>query len=394
MFRRDFLKNSLLTTATIFLSQKNFVARVTAKANRILIIGAGISGLVAAYELDKLGHDIIILEAQSRVGGRVLTLREPFAENQYGEAGAARIPIDHDLTQKYIKEFNLPLVLFYPRVGKFIRLKNGKAQPVGWDKFADETEVVMSLNKPEFWHKIQGGNDRLPQAFAERLKKKIKLGARVVKIARINDSVEVSFIQNGKIENIKADFIVCTIPFTVLKKIEFSPVLSAAKQEIINKTKYDAAARVFVQAKRRFWEEAELNGFAFGADNAEIWNVTYGQKGTRGILQTYLRGEFAEKITALAPAARLAKTIRDLEKLFPGSRENVIGGVSKCWSEDPFSEGAWAHLLPKERELFYQPENRIFFAGEHLSDYGSWMQGAFISGLRAVKQLSEENVKS
>ena len=173
-----------------------------------------------------------------------------------------------------------------------------------------------------------------------------------------------------------------------MKKIEFSPSLSTAKQEIIHKTKYDSASRVFVQTKRRFWEDAKLNGFAFGADNAEIWNVTFGQNGTSGILQTYLRGEFAEKMAALAPDARLTKTIEDLEKLFPLLRENAVGGASKCWSEDLFSEGAWAHLLPKERELFYNPENRIFFAGEHLSDYGSWMQGAFISGLRVVEQLS------
>src|SRR5688500_12019259 len=109
MNRRDFLKNSLLTASSIFLSSKFSLGMFSLKPNKILIVGAGLSGLVAAYELDKRGHDVVVLEAQNRIGGRVLTLREPFAENLYAEAGAARIPFDHDLTRKYIKEFNLPL---------------------------------------------------------------------------------------------------------------------------------------------------------------------------------------------------------------------------------------------------------------------------------------------
>ena len=45
---------------------------------RVIIVGAGMAGLVAAYELLRAGHDPLVLEAQQRVGGRILTLREPF----------------------------------------------------------------------------------------------------------------------------------------------------------------------------------------------------------------------------------------------------------------------------------------------------------------------------
>src|SRR5687768_354184 len=48
-------------------------------AKRVLIIGGGMAGLVAAYELRRRGHDALVLEAQGRVGGRVYTLRAPFA---------------------------------------------------------------------------------------------------------------------------------------------------------------------------------------------------------------------------------------------------------------------------------------------------------------------------
>ncbi|MGH8875620.1 MAG: flavin monoamine oxidase family protein, partial [Acidimicrobiia bacterium] len=75
---------------------------------RVIVIGAGLAGLVAGYELLRMGHDPLILEAQNRVGGRVFTLRD-FAPGLYAEAGAMRIPRAHDLTLAYCEEFGLEL---------------------------------------------------------------------------------------------------------------------------------------------------------------------------------------------------------------------------------------------------------------------------------------------
>ncbi|MFD2354188.1 FAD-dependent oxidoreductase [Nonomuraea ferruginea] len=51
-------------------------APVARPRKRVLVIGAGMAGLVAAYELMRQGHEPVVLEAQQRVGGRVLTLRD------------------------------------------------------------------------------------------------------------------------------------------------------------------------------------------------------------------------------------------------------------------------------------------------------------------------------
>jgi monoamine oxidase len=75
---------------------------------RVIVIGGGLAGLVAAFELDRQGHEPLVLEAQNRVGGRIYTLRD-FAPGLYAEAGGMRIPRAHDLTLEYCRLFGLQL---------------------------------------------------------------------------------------------------------------------------------------------------------------------------------------------------------------------------------------------------------------------------------------------
>ena len=83
---------------------KNFQSE---RPKKVIIVGAGLAGLSAAYELLEAGHDPLVLEAQHRVGGRIYTMREPFSRGLYGEAGAMRIPRSHELTMAYIEKFGL-----------------------------------------------------------------------------------------------------------------------------------------------------------------------------------------------------------------------------------------------------------------------------------------------
>ncbi|WP_226581318.1 flavin monoamine oxidase family protein [Halobacillus litoralis] len=77
-------------------------------SKNILIVGAGMAGLVAGSLLKKAGHSVKIIEGNDRVGGRVYTLREPFTKGQYLDVGAMRFPDTHNLTFEYIRKFNLP----------------------------------------------------------------------------------------------------------------------------------------------------------------------------------------------------------------------------------------------------------------------------------------------
>jgi monoamine oxidase len=349
------------------------------------------AGLVAGYELVKSGHDVTILEARTRPGGRVHTLREPFSDGLYAEAGAARIPDEHENTLKYVKQFDLPLEPFYPDRLSTVRLDRDAREEVPIDGFTDALSRNLGPDlggKPERWHKIKGGSDLLPKAFADRLAEKIHYGAAVGRIEQDAKQARVVFMEAGRKQAFTADNVLCTIPFSVLRNIEL-PALTSRKREVIERTHYDAVSRVYLQTRNRYWEDKGLSGFAFTSGNIEIWQPTWSQPGPRGILMTYARPGEAERITKLKEKDRIAVTFKQLDGIFGGLRENFERGATKCWTEDEWSRGAWAMVGLSDFFTAVTPEGRIHFAGEHLSPWVSWMQGALSSGLRAVKEIEE-----
>lgn len=93
------------------------------RGRRVAVLGAGVAGLVAAYELMQAGFDVTVLEARNRVGGRCWTLRAGdvirhkrgetqtvgFDEGQYFNAGPARLPSHHTAMMGYCRELGVPL---------------------------------------------------------------------------------------------------------------------------------------------------------------------------------------------------------------------------------------------------------------------------------------------
>ncbi len=110
--RRDFLR--VTAAAVSLISRPSSGARQGRgkTADPVVVVGAGLAGLRAADVLHRAGTPVVVLEARSRPGGRVHTIRAPFAEGLYAEAGAIRIPPQHETVIQLAKEHGLNLVPF------------------------------------------------------------------------------------------------------------------------------------------------------------------------------------------------------------------------------------------------------------------------------------------
>ncbi len=122
---------------------------------RVIIVGAGLAGLSAAYELTQAGHEVMVLEARMRPGGRVLTLREPFSDGLHAEAGAVFILDNNDFTMKYVSMFDLPLVPFFGR-GRSVyhvrgRMIDRTGEPIEWPvDLTPEEKAIDPDGRPDW----------------------------------------------------------------------------------------------------------------------------------------------------------------------------------------------------------------------------------------------------
>ena len=450
------------------------------RARRVIVVGAGLAGLCAAYELLAAGIEVTVFEARTRPGGRVHTLREPFADDLAAEAGAMSIASSHDVALHYARLFELPLVAFSAPGGAFVvhlrgrRLLIGPGEPPpawpvdltdeerrlgrrgmhekywgrelalaagadapGWppaelrpvdqvtlgdlwrrngasegavtvlrlgflDLLGDGVDSYSALDGiretaerlPGDEHfRIDGGNDRLPRAFASRLRDQIHYGAAVVRIAHDDDGVRVGVRDASGVHEVAADRVVCAIPFSVLRDVEVTPAFGVEKERAVRELPNTSVTRVYLQFRTRFWQAAGLiGGASTDLPIMDLHNLTDGQPGPRGILEAYAAGPQARHLAAMSAAERLDFVLDQAGQVFPGLRSEFEGGTSVCWDEEPWSKGAYAWFRPGQMTALgphlARPEGRVHFAGDQTSSRPGWMEGALASGQRAAAEIA------
>jgi monoamine oxidase len=137
-------------------------------AKKVIVAGAGITGLCCGYELMKSGHDVVVLEANGRHGGHVFTGRDGLSEGLYADYGADHITKPgYERFFEYVKEFNLTAIPYPNAEGSeaapdmdALKMIDGKfysramlADPAVLKKFGfNEREVTFLSHNP--WYAL------------------------------------------------------------------------------------------------------------------------------------------------------------------------------------------------------------------------------------------------
>jgi monoamine oxidase len=407
------------------------------------VLGAGLAGMAAAKSLVDAGHDVTLLEAQERAGGRIHTVRGP--DGLFVEAGATHLVGDPHLIAlldelgvaygrprrrtglshpQYFEGTRTVLgpeeepqetstlsadeQKLYDRLSMadFLRAEGRSPGFVAWvaETFmpgdAIEQSSALSLMREAAsivgeiaqggGGRISGGSDKLPAALAARLGERIRYRAVVRRLEQDANAVRIAFEHDGMLQQLEADRVVCAIPYTVLRTLDLP--FSAAKRRVIDEMRMAPVARIWARSRRRFWSERGESGTAdTDLGVGMVKDETELQEGAAGILGAYVTRDRARALCRLSEAARLEAAVADFDKVHPGLRDAFVDGGSKCWDDDPFARGAYCWFATGQLSTFGEaltaPEGRIHFAGDHTSHRPGFMHGALASARRVVAEV-------
>ena len=254
---------------------------------------------------------------------------------------------------------------------------------------------------------IVGGADRLPAAFAARLKSKPRMGAEVVRLEQDpvrGRATAVYRDKDGRPFRVEGDFVLCTLPFPVVTRLEVEPAFSGAKQRAIRELNYDSSTKVLAVTRRRFWEQDDGifgGGTYTDLPTATTWypsdNAAARDPKVSGapavFLASYSWGQAARRLATLPHTQRSALALTHLARVHPqlARTGEVRRTASWSWDNHRWSGGAFAWFMPGQWSALHRhvvaPEGRIHFAGEHVSLSHTWMQGALESALISVRAI-------
>ena len=289
-----------------------------------------------------------------------------------------------------------------------------------------------------------GGMDRVPYAFAKALGDTVQYGAAVTGMQNTAHGVSVRYTQGGATKTLTADYGICALPLTTLRKVENN--LPAPYKKVVAESTYAQAYKIAWES-RRFWEQDDniYGGLEFCTTGCSpIWFPSAGLFSERGVVVSGYSDELNTPFAQLSTEAKFAESRKSIERLHPGHGQELQKPMYYGWGKSQWNEGSWIRSYGAQQweddearehrgapnsvpgtgaqaaqqqapgvamnqqtgqgaapasartgsnpgyEQLLQPDARILFAGDHTTHVVAWQEGAALSALRAVQWVSDQ----
>ena len=440
MDRRHFIKQSTLFSIGGLLIPPLFLSACRKEAlledinydGKVVIIGAGVAGLYAAYILKSKGIDFQILEASPNYGGRLgklsgfanfpidtgaqwlhgknsilgdlitksntkITLDDSAAKYWFSNQLVNSLPQNtaifegDDLPDVSFKDYALQKGLGneYKYIVENIAGDQGAA--------ASRLSVFGNNEDEENWN---AGNDdfKFQETFfdlidtqiANQVKDHILLNTIVSKIDYSQSTIQITDSNNN---SYFADKVIITVAIPILKSadIQFIPALPNEKTTAFSKIGMDAGMKVFLKFSNKFFDQNIIGGSICAA----YADDSIGKAQNDNVLLAFIMGEQAEYLTSLgSDTAITASLLQELDTMYNGqATSSFVASHVQNWTTNPFVKGAYSYStigMGDARKIAAQPiNNKLYFAGEAMNTNGhhQTVHGAAETGYREVLNI-------
>ncbi|SHJ27514.1 monoamine oxidase [Hymenobacter daecheongensis DSM 21074] len=247
-------------------------------------------------------------------------------------------------------------------------------------------------------YKIQGGNQRLTDALAQQLSGQIVLQHKLVAVAQPAGSAYVlTFEQaNGRRVQVEADYVVLTLPFTLLRQVDMQMALPAWKTNAIRNLGYGTNAKLILGFNGRPWRTEGYTGYLFSDRAAQGgWDSGQLQPTTQSAFTVYLGGQEGVRVGTGSAQSQVSRYLPVLEAAWPAARGQYNGRAERMhWPTHPHTLASYACYAPGQYTTIAGAEGKavgnLFFAGEHCS---AWYQG-FMNGAAETGRMAASDVQA
>jgi monoamine oxidase len=392
---------------------------------------------MAANRLSVAGHDVVVLEARDRVGGRVWSRRlVPDDPRTVVERGAEFVLNGYDVMASAVAECGLSLapmgMSYYVReprgvaagspesVAECAVVLRSRAEAVApWTPLADvvaslppdikvgDLEALVSrlevTNGAALEHltaaaasdltaavtsppppRVDGGNQGLAIALAGRLPNRVRLNEGVRRVEWSENAVRVS-TDAGVVHG---DRVVMAAPLAVTRDLVFEPALPVSLRNVWASAGVSHAAKLHVPVRGS--GDIAPSAVQSVTDRFWSWTATDGLGLVQPLLHCFAGSP--ESLDALQVTDGPRGWAEAARRLRPELDLDIDHALVTTWADDPYARGVYEYTTtswrPEHDDVMRRPVGAVHFAGEHTA--GEWaglMEGALRSGVRVSEEI-------